>query len=111
MRVVFVTKKSIYWIEDGICSRVHSRESNSTVQGHAAVGSYLTGSFLPDTFCFTPAHERAPRSGEHLCFTSHGGTIVSSPIERSFDVYDGKSNEPVAEFDDDDLISSSCGGR
>ena len=106
---VFITSHSIYWVSEDVCTKVVAREGQRTLKDHPAHGAYLTGGFIRQSFNFEPSFRRAPVAGEHLCFATDGGTVVSSAVERVFEIHDGTPEARTELGYDDDAISSSCG--
>lgn len=112
MRQVFITARSMYWVTDGLCTRVVARDTQKTVHEHPAAGAHLTGGFLRTDFRFEPVFSRLPVAGEHLCFASDHGTVISSALERVLHVLDGAPRPAVQQdYDDEPGRAETSSGR
>lgn len=111
MKQVFVTARSIYHLHGGVCTKVRDRETQRVTPDHPAQGATLAGGFARGSV-YAPTIERLPRAGEHLCFASARGAVVSSVVEYVLHVHDGAASERTfVGFEDDDDAAPSYGTR
>ena len=111
MRRVFVTGRSIYYVRDDFVTKVADRKTQRAAADHPALGAHLAGAFAKGSV-YAPISEQVPHAGQHLCFATDGGTVISSPVEHVLHVHEAPTERrPDLGFDEDDEASSSYAGR